>query len=662
MHQASSFPNPMHEPSVHRAWESLVRGEDHHSSALRPLIDHSWQRCLAAQVDPSRDGALEIISSDTLLLLHEQQHDIVQASAPAMGQARDYLAETGSIMILADANGTILASEGDIATQDAAHRIHLTPGARWTETHCGTNAIGTALAVGEPVQIHSYEHFCAGIKHWTCAAAVVRHPMDGDILGAVDVSGLASTFNRHSLALAVATAKRIENRLAMAEMERRYRLLDASLTRWSHAASHGAVLFDRRGVPIKASDSISAAILAAGGPADWLQHLRKLSPLAHWRQGNPVPEGLPAWLEASWLHPVMAQGQWLGTLLLLPTHSVAVPLPTASPRRVQSAQTQPSDPFEHVLHQHPTMQAAVHRARQLAPAPTAVLLQGETGTGKEVFARALHCTRSGQFIALNCGGLARDLLASELFGYAEGAFTGARKGGMPGKLEAAEGGTLFLDEIGEMPLDMQPMLLRALEQGEVCRLGENTPRKLRFRLVAATHRPLRQEVDAGRFRMDLYYRIAVASLHIPPLRERGDDVLLLAQHYLQHFRQQAGHRVSGEALPPAVVERLRHYPWPGNVRELRNAMESAVLLSAGGPLTLECLPPELLSGTDHTPQANPPAPESTATSCTMQQAEAQAIRAAIEATGGNLTQAARRLGIAKSTLYTKLHRHGLRRP
>jgi transcriptional regulator with PAS, ATPase and Fis domain len=302
------------------------------------------------------------------------------------------------------------------------------------------------------------------------------------------------------------------------------------------------------------------------------------------------------------------------------------------------------------------MQALIGRARALARASAPVLLQGETGVGKELFARGLH--RGGPFIAVNCGGLPRDLLVSELFGYADGAFTGARKGGMAGKIEAADGGTLFLDEIGEMPIDMQAHLLRVLEEGELYRLGENAPRKVRFRLVAATHRDLRQAVQAGLFRMDLYYRIAVASLHIPPLRERGPDVVLLARHFLQSLGQEQGRAAA--RFDDAAWALLRRYPWPGNVRELRNAIESALLLSGdSATLKVDFLPLELTS------IAARPAPlgvvDSSAGVASIPDGEQLLIRQAIEACGGNLTAAARRLKIAKSTLYAKMKRYGLER-
>jgi transcriptional regulator of acetoin/glycerol metabolism len=654
------FPNPVQERLVHKAWEAVIRGGARTSASLRDVVSHSWQRCLKAQVDPHLGMGPSPVSPEDLALQRESRRDMLHASAPVMACARDYLAEAGSIMILTDASGMILASEGDPAARDKASQIHLMPGVRWSESLCGTNAIGTALETGEAVQIHSAEHFCAGIKDWTCAAAVVRHPTDGDILGALDVSGLSGTFNRQLLALAVSTGKRIEKSLAIVEMERRYRLLDASIEWWRLVGEDGAVLFDRRGTPIKANDTAARAIASLGGNNSWLRNMARLSALAHWTLQPDDLASLPPWMRPEWLQPVVVRGEHLGTMLVVPlglhTRS-GVSMPAA--RRLAAAS---SDAFARLVHGDGPMAEVIRRARQLAAARTAVLLQGETGVGKEEFARGLHGNRQGSYVALNCGGLARELLASELFGHAEGAFTGARKGGTAGKIEAADGGTLFLDEIGEMPLDMQPMLLRVLEQGEVYRLLENKPRKVEFKLVAATHRDLREEVAAGRFRRDLFYRIAVTTLRIPSLRERPGDVALLASHYLRHFRQQRGE--IDEPLSPEVIECLTAYHWPGNIRELRNVIEAAVLLSNGEPLRLDVLPPELLAGvsarrpTDDA--AGVPAADSSRAS-TLDEAEREAIRRAIVAEQGNLTRAAKRLAIAKSTLYLKMQALGLTR-
>jgi transcriptional regulator of acetoin/glycerol metabolism len=618
------------------------------AGALRPVVDISWQRSRMAQVDPRGLRGPMPIPDDVLHQLRQSQHELLEASAPVMAYAHDFLSETGTIMVLTDSHSTILNFEGDTRTKRRAEDIRLIPGVTWAEFHCGTNAIGTALAVGQPVQIHSAEHFVEGIKTWTCSAAVVRHPLDGEILGVLDVSGLSASYSRQSLALVVTTAARIENRLMMTDTERRYRLLDQAMAHWTSASQAGAILFDSRGVPVKVNGNARLALADIGGDPHWLD-ARRLPELA----ANVPAEELPAWLQPEWLQPMVANNERLGTLLVIPAS-----------RRVARMVSLPRDPtpptsgaLEALVYRDEAMRQVVSRTRQLASVQTPVLLQGETGTGKEAFARGLHGTRKGTYVALNCGGLARELLASELFGYVEGAFTGARKGGMPGKIEAAEGGTLFLDEIGELPLDMQPLLLRVLEQGEIWRLGENVPRRVNFRLVAATHRDLRAEVAAGRFRMDLYYRIAVANLRVPALRERGDDVLLLAQHYLTQFRRQAGQSV--DTLPSEVAVCLRAYDWPGNVRELRNVMEAAVLISEGAPLDAAMLPPELQQTVVVAKVIPVDWPNSPAVR--LDEAEATAIRRAIAAADGNLTGAARQLGIAKSTLYAKMRAYGLSR-
>lgn len=645
------FPDPGDERAVNAAWEAFLTGNPKRGSeALRGLVDASWQRSLIAQVDPLGARRPSPLPSDSLMLLRENQRELLEASSPVMAHARDFLSETGTIMALADNQSTILTFEGDTRTKGRAEDIRLIPGVNWAEEYCGTNAIGTALAMGEPVQIHSAEHFVEGVKRWTCSATVVRHPLDGEIMGVLDVSGLSESYSRQSLALVVTTASRIENRLAMAEMERRYRLLEHAMTRWTATSLAGAILFDRRGVPVKVNENAHMAIADAGGDPAWL-NARRVHALALSGTASGVDASrLPAWIKPEWLHAMVVKGEVLGTLLVVPSMPRVARLVAPSTRLTARPA---AEVISTLIYRDETMQQIVAKTKQLACAKAPVLLNGETGTGKEEFARALHGDRVGAYVALNCGGLARELLASELFGYVDGAFTGARKAGMTGKIEAAQGGTLFLDEIGELPLDMQPLLLRVLEEKEVYRLGENVARKVDFRLVAATHRDLRAEVTAGRFRMDLYYRIAVASLHVPPLRERGDDVLLLAQHYLDRFRLEAGQMPA--QLDAGVASCLRAYAWPGNVRELRNVIEMAVLTSEGAPLTSAMLPEELQG-------VAPAAPQPTAESVlSLHEGEEALIRRAIDAAEGNLTQAAKRLGIAKSTLYAKMRNYGLTR-
>jgi transcriptional regulator with PAS, ATPase and Fis domain len=338
------------------------------------------------------------------------------------------------------------------------------------------------------------------------------------------------------------------------------------------------------------------------------------------------------------------------------THTPPVHKPGAD-KAEPSPPLEPSDRLSSVSGKSKSIAHAINRARLLANVNAALLLQGETGVGKEVFARAIHDSgphAQAPFVALNCGGLPRELLSSELFGYAEGAFTGARRSGMVGKIEAANGGTLFLDELAEMPLDLQPYLLRVLEGGEVCPLGSNRPRTVRFRLISACNRDLRSEVAADRFRMDLFYRVSVTVLHIPALRERSEDLPGLIEHFSHEVAER--HGVPPKRFAPAVLAAFAHYRWPGNVRELRNVVEAMVLFADGDTVSVDNLPTEL---TGVFAEEHRDRPVTGALHRGIEQLECDAIGTAIRTHQGNLTQAAKALRIARSTLYLKMKKYSL---
>ncbi|QDF95591.1 sigma-54-dependent Fis family transcriptional regulator [Azoarcus sp. DD4] len=653
------FSVPENDGRIMASWEHFVNGDEAGSDALRRLIDDSWRRCFGASVDPGRYQAPPPVGENSLHYLRDESSDLLTASAPVMASARDFLSETGTVMVLTNHSGTILNLEGDMSTRGAAENVHLLSGANWSELACGTNAIGTALEVGQPVQIHSAEHYCAGIKRWSCSATVIRDPYDGTILGVVDVSGLSASYSRHSLALVVATAGRIENRLARMEMDVRYRLLETCVDRLSVSALDGVIVFDRRGRAIKANPRASTVMADLAG-CQFAGAPDALSALTlKWKQTEQAAEDLPDWIDRDWLEPVVIGGEHLGTVLTLPSRrhqggglSRSVPL--------FFGETVEKGSFEKVVGASPALMQAVGRAQQLAKSRVPVLLLGETGVGKDVFARCIHesgATKDGPFVALNCGGFSRELLTSELFGYTEGSFTGARRGGMIGKIEAANGGTLFLDEIGEMPIDLQPHFLRVLEEGEVYRIGENKPRKVNFRLIAATNRDLRKEIQAGSFRMDLFYRVAVTSISIPSLRERTGDIPLLGDHYLKALAQQ--HGLGPRTLSAGAAERLAQYGWPGNIREFRNVIESMLLTSQASVLTEADLPLDIRAALEAAPQDDPDAPCDARDLTCLESAEREAILRAIKACRGNMTAVARELGIAKSTVYAKLKRFGL---
>lgn len=655
------FSSPERNGDVMSHWERLLSGDESGTDALRRLIDDSWRRCLSAQVDPSKIQAPPPLSENSLYSLKQKHGDLLSASAPVMAMARDFLSETGTIMVLTDHSGTVLNLEGDSATREAAEQMNLVAGSTWSETDAGTNAIGTAIAVRHPVQIHSAEHYCAGIKRWTCSSTVILDPYDSSVLGAIDVSGLQETYNRHSLALVVTIASKIEGRLARHEMEIRYRLLERCMHRLTKSSTDGVIVFDRRGNPVKANENAEEALRMIGGGRIGGRKLDLSSLSLGHDTHDGLPAGLQGWILPEWLEPVIDNGQRIGSMLTipLPGHRTVARQAVAPASPIAARQ---SSKLDLIVGEDPVLVEAVGRARQLARSNVPVLLLGETGVGKEVFAQGIHdCGNpsGAPFVAVNCGGLSRELLATELFGYAEGSFTGARRGGMIGKIEAANGGTLFLDELGEMPLDMQPHLLRVLEEGEIYRLGETAPRKVKFRLIAATNRDLRQEVSEGRFRMDLFYRVAVTSIRIPALRERPGDIEALAEALLDKLARE--HNRTVPKLSADALACLSRYNWPGNVRELRNVLESMLLTSEyGAILTEACIPRELRS---HAATPAQPAArivvQPGADTGRLEDAERAAIMAAIGGCQGNMSAAARNLGIAKSTLYLKLKKFGL---
>jgi transcriptional regulator of acetoin/glycerol metabolism len=643
--------------AVMTAWEKFLSGDDLPDNAVRRMVEDSWRRCLDQGVSPGKISAPLVVNEAGMHTLQQRHRDLIEAAKPVMAHARDFLSESGTMMILTDPNGVILWVEGDPGAKYEGNDVQLVPGALWDESASGTNAIGTALASGQPIQICAAEHYCEGVKRWTCSASVIRDPFDGAILGALDISGLSGSHNTHCLALAVAGAGRIETRLATMEMEQRARLLDITFTQSSRWSESGLVVFDRRGRMVRANENAGLFFDSVGVDLKICNDLgAKLSAGRLQR----APANLPAWLKLDWIEPVLERDEQLGTILAIPpsrrwaSHAAARIADIVAPAA--------KDAFDRIIGLSEPIVKAKNRGRQLAKLHLPVLLLGPTGAGKEVFAQALHAAGNqakGPFVPLNCGSMTRDLLASELFGYADGAFTGARRGGMSGKFEAANGGTLFLDEIGEMPLELQAHFLRVLEEGEVYRVGENRPRKVQVRVIAATNRDLRDEVAQGRFRMDLFYRLAVTILRLPSLAEHRDDIPTLARHFVELTA--STHKVKARLLDPQLIDVLVDYPWPGNIRELRNVIEGMTLLAEGDRLTLNDLPPELLPGGDFAVDEDRFDTASGAPTLRLADREKQTIVAAIKAEHGNLTRVAARLGIAKSTLYEKVKRHGISR-
>jgi transcriptional regulator of acetoin/glycerol metabolism len=649
------------------AWERFLTGDPHAAMPVGNYVVSSWLRSKAHGIDPTGRAAPLAVRGDAISRLREQHWPLISAAQDIFHRTAEMLVGARSIMLLTNADGVVLEIVGDRITLEQGERINLTRGGDWREEQVGTNGIGTALATARPAQVHAAEHYCEGIKAWTCAAAPVFDPTTGAILGVVDISGPPNTYQRTNLNLAVATAREIEAVLAERDMRERARLFEACLQRLSGADVGGLIAIDRRGTLLHATGRVAMPV----GLGQRIPGLHDRIAVADWAKL------LPQEWKPEWFDPVRVDGEAIGALLVVPA---------PKPRGTAAAATcaSESDPgrmgFAAIIGESPPMQALIARARTIAARQVPVLIEGETGTGKELLARALHGERDAAtpFVVFNCGAVTKDLVAAELFGHVRGAFTGATDEGRAGRFELAHGGVLCLDEIGEMPLDVQPFLLRALEEGVIYRVGDTRPRQVDVRLVSMTNRRLQDDVASGRFRRDLFYRIGVTRLHIPPLRERGADIVLLADHFVRKLA--AKHGIPPRGFDEAARAALMRHDWPGNARELRNLVESLLLMTEAPEITAEHVaavltvdPPApsaaatALSTTPGTPPGTPPwtppgmppgTPPGTPPA-TLEVTERAAITRALADTGHNVAEAARLLGISRSTLYRKAQRYGL---
>ncbi len=324
-------------------------------------------------------------------------------------------------------------------------------------------------------------------------------------------------------------------------------------------------------------------------------------------------------------------------------------------RRVEnlSAQLEQKYSFSGIIGQSKSILEAIDLAKKVAPTDTTVLLTGETGTGKEVFANAIHqnsLRKNENFVAINCSAFSHDLLESEMFGHMPGAFTGALKE-KTGLFEEANRGTIFLDEVGELPIDLQAKLLRVIESGEFFKVGSSKVTKVNVRIIAATNRNFSKEIEAGKFREDLFYRLSTFTIHLPPLRERAKDIEALSLHFLTIFSRKINKKIS--TISKEALHILKSHQWPGNIREVKNIMERSVILESTGILTPESLPAELraqAAGIDQT---------GTLSAFSMASAEKLHIQKVLNYTGGNKAETARLLNIGIATLYRKMDEYQL---
>ncbi len=630
----------------------LESGELPAENLVGPVVARSWGRSQEAGLAPV--GRLpEAFHLNRLQLTRAigRQQELIAHARPVMEYLFAQTRDSGNMVILADDRGILLHALGDADFLDRAERVALAPGASWHERHRGTNAIGTALAEAAPVVINGAEHFLERNGFLTCAAAPVAAP-DGRLLGVLDISGDQRRRHPHTFCLVRTAAQMIENRLFEAYHSGSVHLRFHALAEGIGTLTEGVLALSDDGL-IAGANPAAMRLLGLSSADLGCIHLERvfqlrLAELLDWGArrghepmlvrhttrpaGGPVGEGR--------LFVRVETSRILRQVAMAPA---AAPI---SPAVVST----PADALAALDSGCGLVAAAIHKARRVLDKPIPVLLQGESGVGKEVFANAMHKSgprRAKPFIAVDCSALSENLIEAELFGYSPGAYTGARREGSPGRIREVRGGTLFLDEIGDMPLAMQTRLLRVLQERQVTPLGGGTAVAVDFALICASHRNLKAEMAAGRFRADLYYRINGLTLMLPALRERKDFTALLDRLLTDLL---PGRRVEFEA---GVAAAFADFAWPGNLRQLVNALRTACALIEDDENRIgwRHLPDDLA---EDLRQRRAPEAAMPDASENLRDVSAATITRAISLSHGNMSEAARRLGISRNTLYRRL--------
>jgi len=656
---------------VEAAWNQFVtEGECETSAWLRDVIHDSWRRCRNVGVEHTQHYPPLVAKGERLELLKYQNEELLLATQNTWTMLSDILADSESILSVAEPNGVLLDICGNPVILAKAATERAVPGYDWSERRGGTNAIGTAIALKQPVQVHSVEHFCESVKIWSCSAAPIIDKVDGDLLGVIDVTTRSNAFSAQSMALAMTAARQIEQTLESRELARSVQLLNwfsGIVRRWSR---DGVILLDRKGRVLSANER-SRRLFEECGSGHLLERNYRLLDSGAGMNLDCCASALPASVRAVALESSGRVASWEGGILIVDS--------STSPSRrggnepmaplLPASMTAEDNPFSGVVGNDEQIAALKERAARIARTHAPVLILGETGCGKELFARAIHHASDragGVFIAVNCGTLSRELAASELFGYEAGAFTGAAPKGRAGKFEEACGGTLFLDEIGELPVDIQVSLLRVLQDNVVVRLGGSRGYRADVRIIAATNRDLAADTVEGRFRKDLYYRLKVMTLNIPPLRQRVSDIVELVAVFLEEMTARYG--LVKKVLDEELWEALQAHSWPGNVRELRAVIESMVVLSDNDILTVADLPDDFslmtvddggLAVATARPDRRGSPGQTELAGATLGDLERDAIVAELHHLRGNRSEVAKRLGISRSTLYRKIREYGL---
>ena len=613
---------------VENAWMTLEQRGAPPAELLSADIYDSWMRCISFGLDTLRPPSPEFVSP-AILRQEQQRCSLVRGLALAeMHTLHQQIAGSNFMIAFANAEGLLLDIISDSSFSDASNAASIRPGTVWTESICGTNGLGTAAHLKRAIVVHGRDHFFSRYNNLTCVAAPIFTP-DGELIGILDASSDCMSRQAHTQALVAMAATQIENGLFREHHRGNILIAFHNRGEYLHTLSAGLLAVDNEGRILAANRA--AGILLHGLPAS---PGRRFADVFRTKFGTFVDEGRRK--ERQRLEDEVGS-QFIATIENTRQFSM-----------VRSGSAPPPPPKEiatRFVSADPTIAGIVRRVESAATRKMPILIRGETGTGKEQLARHAHAAsrRSGEFVAVNCAALPESLIEAELFCYSEGASTGAKKGGSAGFFKEADGGTLFLDEIGDMPVALQAVLLRFLDDWTVRPVG-GAKRQIDVLLVSATNANLDESIAKGRFRSDLLFRLNTLEVTLPPLNERS-DFADIARHLMRKIDPSAD-------LTESAIDRLAELEWDGNIRELRNVLSR---LSLGGPGSLiDEAAVEVVVG--HSCNERLPREGSNSHGLRNDLHEIQRARVltVYAETGNNISKTARRLGVSRNTIYRTL--------
>lgn len=649
-------------------FQGVICNSPEHAAIIASSQERSRGFGLTSLLEPDYSGT----SVSALDTLREENHFLYQHAAPVMETLFEQIANTHSMVLLTTRSGTILHSLGDRDFLEKASQIALSPGVDWSEKSKGTNAIGTALAENQPVVVHGNQHYLQANQFLTCSCTPILDP-HGDVIGALDVTGDYRSYHQHTMALARMSAQMIENHMFADVFPTEVRIHFHARPEFIGTIVEGIAVFTTDGRFLSANRSAqfqfgmsTNALRAHTFSSLFGVGISQFFDLARSAAGNYfrlcLHDGVSVCCksELKFATPMRdalgIHGQFTA--------------PTATPYTKRKDEKLLLSSLRYLDTGDPQVSSVIQKLRIIQGRDIPIMILGETGTGKDLLAQAIHndSTRSSKnFVSVNCASIPESLIESELFGYEEGAFTGAKRKGSKGKILFANQGTLFLDEIGDMPLHLQARLLRVLQERKVSPLGSDREMDVDIAIICATNKNLKEMIANGSFREDLYYRLNGLVVKLPALRERK-DLEVVAQKILASVCP-AGQHIG---ISQEVIDLFHRYTWPGNFRQMFNLMRTAVIMADGSTqIELSHLSDDFLSEAQQQlettksqqPTATTVSPvtkdkpfETNVTEAlSLENVAIDAIAQALRASNGNVSAAAKLLGVSRNTIYRKKH-------